>query len=117
MKTAFESTSRQIAAEMPSMKGFIGWVGVTVANRMLTITAWENASDPEQLMDRSKHPEAMKKFFASELGGSAYTSVYTVDRVNTLWVRCPSCNVMADHAARRGTCACGAALPAPMVYW
>jgi len=110
--------SRQIAAEMPSMKGFIGWLGVTIANRMLTISAWENASDPEQLMDRSKHPEAMNKFFAaSGLGASAFTSVYSVDRVNTLWVRCPSCQKMADHAARQGTCQCGAALPAPMAYW
>jgi len=108
--------SREIAAEMLSMKGFIGWVGVTVANRMLTISAWENASDPEQLMERGKHPEAMKQFFA-RLGGSAYTSVFTADHINTLWVRCPSCHVMADHATRKGTCACGATLPAPMVYW
>ena len=109
--------SRQIAAEMLSMKGFIGWVGVTIANRMLTISAWENARDPEQLMDRSKHPEAMKRFFAGELGGSAFTAVFTPDRINTLWVRCSSCQKIADHAARQGTCQCGAALPAPMAYW
>jgi steroid delta-isomerase-like uncharacterized protein len=109
--------SRQVAAEMLSMKGFIGWVGVTIANRMLTISAWENPGDPAQLMDRGKHPEAMNKFFAGELGASAYTSVYSVDRVNTRWVRCPSCTGMADHAARQGICQCGAALPAPMAYW
>jgi steroid delta-isomerase-like uncharacterized protein len=109
--------SRQVAAEMPSMKGFIGWVGVTVANRMLTISAWENASDPGQLMDRGTHPAAMNKFFAGDLGGSAFTSVYSVDRVNTLWVRCLSCQKMVDHAARKGTCQCGATLPAPMAYW
>ena len=109
--------SRQVAVEMLSMKGFIGWVGVTIANRMLTISAWENASDPEQLMDRGKHPEAMKKFFAGGLGVNAYTAVYGVDRVNTLWVRCASCQKMADHAARQGVCECGATLPAPMAYW
>jgi steroid delta-isomerase-like uncharacterized protein len=110
--------SRQVAAELPSMKGFIGWVGVTIANRMLTISAWENARDPEQLMDRSTHPEAMNKFFAGAgLGVSAFTSVYSADRVNTLWVRCSSCQKMADHAARQGTCPCGATLPAPMAYW
>jgi steroid delta-isomerase-like uncharacterized protein len=110
--------SRQIAAEMPTMKGFIGWLGVTIANRMLTISAWENASDPEQLMDRSKHPEAMNKFFATGgLGASAFTSIYSVDRLNTMWVRCRSCQKMADHAARQGTCQCGASLPAPMAYW
>jgi len=109
--------SRQVAAEMLSMKGFIGWVGVTVANRMLTISAWESASDPEQLMDRGKHPEAMKKFFAGEAGVSAFTAVFTPDRINTMWVRCPSCRKMADHAARQGMCQCGASLPAPMAYW
>jgi steroid delta-isomerase-like uncharacterized protein len=110
--------SRQIGAEMLSMKGFIGWVGVTIANRMLTISAWESARDPEQLMDRGKHPEAMNKFFAGGgLGASAFTSVYSADRVNTLWVRCPSCQKMADHAAQQGTCQCGASLPAPMAYW
>jgi len=109
--------SRQVAGEMLSMKGFIGWVGVTIANRMLTISAWENARDPEQLMDRSKHPEAMKRFFAGELGGSAFTAVFTPDRINTMWVRCSSCQKIADHAARQGTCQCGAALPAPMAYW
>jgi steroid delta-isomerase-like uncharacterized protein len=109
--------SRQIAAELPAMKGFIGWVGATVANRMLTIAAWENASDPEQLMDRGKHPEAMKKFFGGELGESAYTSVYTVARTNTRWVRCPSCKAVADHATQQGVCKCGATLPAPIAYW
>ena len=109
--------SRQIATEMLSMKGFIGWVGVTLAGRMLTITAWENARDPRQLMERGKHPEAMNKFFAGELGAGAYTAVFTADRINALWVRCPTCQKMVDHAAQQGTCACGATLPQPMPYW
>ena len=109
--------SRRIAAELPSLKGFIGWVGVTVANRMLTITAWENASDPQQLMERGKHPEAMNKFFAGELGAGAYTAVFSAERINTRWVRCAACQMMVDHAARQGTCACGATLPQPMSYW
>jgi steroid delta-isomerase-like uncharacterized protein len=109
--------SRQIAVEMQSMKGFIGWVGVTVANRMITITAWENPWDPQQLVERGRHPEAMNKFFAGELGASAYTSVFVADRINASWVRCPSCSAMVDHAARQGTCQCGATLPQPMAYW
>jgi hypothetical protein len=109
--------SRQIATEMLSMKGFIGWVGVTVANRMVTITAWENPRDSQQLMERGRHPEAMNKFFAGELGESAYTSVFAADHFNASWVRCASCSTMVDHAARQGTCACGATLPQPMPYW
>ena len=109
--------SRQIAAGLPSLKGFIGWVAVTVANRMLTITAWENASDPQQLMERGTHPEAMNKFFAGELGAGAYTAVFSAERINTLWVRCAACEKMVDHAARQGVCTCGASLPQPMPYW
>jgi steroid delta-isomerase-like uncharacterized protein len=109
--------TRQIATELLSMKGFIGWIGVTVANRMLTITAWENAGDPRQLMEQGRHPEAMNKFFGDELGAGAYTSVFTADRINAMWVRCSSCQVMVDHGARQGTCACGATLPQPMAYW
>jgi steroid delta-isomerase-like uncharacterized protein len=109
--------SRQIATEMLSMKGFIGFLGVTLADRLLTITAWENARDPQQLMERGRHPEAMNKFFANELGAGAYTSVFAADHINTMWVRCTSCQAMVDHAARQGTCACGATLPQPMPYW
>jgi steroid delta-isomerase-like uncharacterized protein len=109
--------SREIAVEMLSMKGFIGWVGVTVADRLLTITAWENAADTQQLMEGGRHAEAMTKFFGTELGGGGYTAVFAADRVNTMWVRCPSCQVMLDRATRQGTCSCGAALPEPMAYW
>ena len=116
-ENAVRELSRQIATEMLSMKGFIGWVGVTIADRMMTITAWEDPSDSSQLMTGGRHPEAMKKFFGTELGGGGYTAVFAADHVNTLWVRCPSCQAMADHVARHGTCACGATLPQPMPYW
>jgi steroid delta-isomerase-like uncharacterized protein len=109
--------SRQIATEMLSMKGFIGWVGVTIADRMLTITAWDNAGDSRQLMKGGRHAEAMKKFFGPELGGGGYTAVFAADHVNAMWVRCPSCHGMVDHAARQGACPCGAALPQPTPYW
>jgi steroid delta-isomerase-like uncharacterized protein len=109
--------SRQVATEMLSMKGFIGWVGVTIADRMLTITAWDNAGDSRQLMKGGRHAEAMKKFFGPELGGGGYTAVFAADHVNAMWVRCPSCHAMVDHAARQGACACGAALPQPTPYW
>ena len=109
--------SRQIATEMLSMKGFIGYVGVIVGDRMLTISAWENAGDPRQLMRGGQHGDAMKKFFGPELGGGGYTSVMVPDRITTMWVRCTSCQKMVDHATRDGTCTCGAVLPTPIPYW
>lgn len=114
---AVREQSRQIAAEMLSMKGFIGFLGVTVGDRMLTISAWEEPGDPRQLMRGGQHGEAMKKFFGGELGAAAYTSVFVPERINTMWVRCTGCQKMNDYAARRGTCGCGAALPQPLAYW
>jgi steroid delta-isomerase-like uncharacterized protein len=109
--------SRQIAAELPSMKGFLGWVGVTIGERMLTITAWEDPADPKQLMAGGTHREAVRKFFGTGLGGGGYTAVMVPDRINTMWVRCPSCQKMADHGSSEGRCACGASLPEPLAYW
>jgi steroid delta-isomerase-like uncharacterized protein len=109
--------SREIVGEMLSMKGFISWVGAVVGDRLMTITAWENASDSQQLMKGGRHAEAMKKFFGRELGGGGYTAVFAADRVNAMWVRCPSCHAMVDYAARQGACTCGATLPQPMSYW
>ena len=42
---------------------------------------------------------------------------FAADRINASWVRCASCSTMIDHAARKGTCQCGATLPQPMAYW
>jgi len=109
--------SRQIATEMLSMKGFISFVGVTVDDRMLTISAWEDPSDSRQLMRGGQHSDAMKKFFGSELSGGGYTSVMVPERFSTMWVRCTSCQKMVDHATRQGTCTCGATLPQPIPYW
>ena len=111
--------SRQVATELLGMKGFIGFVAATVGDRMLTITAWEDPADPRQVMQGGTHGEARKRFrgTAQTLGGGGYTAVFVPERINTMWVRCPACQKMADHAGQGGTCACGAALPAPFAYW
>jgi steroid delta-isomerase-like uncharacterized protein len=110
---------RQIATELLGMKGFIGLVTATVGERMLTISAWEHPDDPKQVTKGGTHGAAMKRFWgtADTLGGGGYTAVCVPERINVMWVRCPSCEKMADHAARQGTCACGAALPDPIPYW
>ena len=118
-ENAVRERSRVIAAELLGMKGFIGFVGATVGDRMLTITAWEGPDDPKQVMKNSTHAEATGKFHSAgqTLGGGGFTSVFVPERINTMWVRCPSCQKMADRAATPDTCGCGAALPAPFPYW
>jgi len=92
-------------------------VGVTIGHRMLTITAWENPQDPQQLMKGGVHAEAVKKFFSPELGAGAFTCVLVPERINTMWVRCEACQKMMDAERAHGVCSCGATLPAAMPYW
>jgi len=112
-----ELPGQQIATELLAAPGFLGFVGATIGERMLTVSAWEDAEAPKQVMRGGVHAEAMKKFWSGELGGGGYTAVYVPDHVNTMWVRCPSCQKMADSETPRRTCACGATLPQAMSYW
>lgn len=109
--------SQGIVQEMLSMNGFLGFVGVTVGNRQMTVTAWETAKDPRQLLAGGAHAEAMKKFFGTELAAGGFTSVWVPDRINPRWVRCSSCHRMTDHERSAGACSCGKKLPEPLPYW
>jgi steroid delta-isomerase-like uncharacterized protein len=109
--------SQGIVQEMLAMNGFLGWVGMTVGQRMMTVTAWENAKDPRQLLAGGGHADAMKAFFGTELAAGGFTSVWVPERINTRWVRCSGCQRMTDHERGAGTCSCGKKLPEPLSYW
>ena len=114
---AVQRHSQGVVEEMLGMNGFLGFVGVTVGNRLMTITAWESAKDPRQLLAGGAHAEAMKAFFGTELASGGFTSVWVPDRINTRWVRCGSCHRMTDHERAAGACSCGAKLAEPLPYW
>jgi steroid delta-isomerase-like uncharacterized protein len=109
--------SRDTAAQMSELDGFMGWVGATVGDRMLTITAWSSPEDPKQVLRVEPHREGTKGFFGSELAGGGWVSVWTPERIGSLWVRCEACGAMTDTGAEAGTCVCGAELPEPRTYW
>jgi hypothetical protein len=71
---------------------------------------------PEQLFKGGTHRAAMTRFW-SELGDAAFTSVWTPDHINPLWVRCPDCRKMADYEKNAGQCACGCTLPEAPAYF
>ena len=108
--------SRQIGMELLSMPGFIAFVGVTVGNRMLTITAWEDAQAPAQLLRGGTHVEAVRQFWAG-VSDAGYTGVLVPERINIRWARCPACGKMADHLKTKGVCECGSTLADPISYW
>ena len=110
--------SRQTAVEMLPMTGFIGWVGMTIGHRMLTVTAWESPDNPRQLLQGGIHKEATTRFFGQRgLGRTAVTSVWIPERIGALRVRCEACGWMIDSAKEGGRCDCGAVLPEAMAYW
>jgi len=109
--------SRRTAADMLSLEGFIGWVGMTIGQRMMTVTAWENPDNPRQLMRGGAHQEAMHQFFGPGLGGSAMTSVWIPERIGAMRVRCPACDRLLEAAKAEGKCECGATLPEAAGYW
>ncbi len=112
-----EDYGSTIASEMVGMDGFIAWIGVVIANRMFTITAWEDTEDALQLRRGGMHEEAMNRFFASELGSSGFTSVWKPERINALWVRCEACGSMEDYELSGGISQCGHSLPEHPPYW
>jgi steroid delta-isomerase-like uncharacterized protein len=109
--------SRRVAMEMPGLRGFLGWVGVVIGERMLTISAWDTPADPAQLMTGGAHSEAARAFLGPDVAAGGWTSVWVPDRINTLWARCSSCGKMVSRDALGTTCQCGADLGAVGSYW
>lgn len=110
-------SGRKIAMEMLAMPGFISWVGAVIGDRMMTITAWESPDAMRPLMKGGEHRSAAGRFFGNEIARGGATGVWIPGRLNPRWIRCPQCSKMADSENSRGTCECGATLPAPLSYW
>ena len=105
-----------VVAELLETPGFISWLGVTVGDRMYTITAWDSLDDPAALRRSTAHTDAMARFFGPELARGGQTGVWAPHRLDGMWVRCDACGemVLGEGPAR---CRCGAALPEPLSYW
>jgi steroid delta-isomerase-like uncharacterized protein len=109
--------SRQIAMELAGTSGFIGWVGITIGDRMMTVTAWENVSDIDSLRKEGTHKQALDAFMRGRVGEAGVTSVWIPSRIGGQFVRCPACQTMAFYETAEGRCRCGATLPRPRPYW
>jgi len=116
-KHEVSESSRKVAMEMLAMPGFISWVGVTVGDRMMTITAWESVDAMAPLMKGGEHRSAVGRLFSPELARGAGTGVWIPARLNPRWIRCTACSKMVDSEKAERKCTCGASLPAPLAYW
>lgn len=108
--------TRDTAKDMLGMEGFIDFATVRIGGCGVTISAWEKPENVRGIMKSKAHSETMKRFW-SELSDAAYTSVWTPDHINPLWVRCGACNKMNDYEKSNDSCSCGASLPEAPAYF
>jgi steroid delta-isomerase-like uncharacterized protein len=109
--------SRPLVAELTTAPGFISWLGVGVGNRLYTITAWDDLDAIQQVMRSSLHQGAVKRLFTENFCAAVGTGVWSVHRLNPLWVRCASCTQVINRAETGSVCACGQPLPESPTYW
>jgi len=109
--------SRASLIDMLGLDGFIGATTAVIGTRMVTISAWDSADAPKQVMKQGAHSEEQKKMLTGEVARHGFTSVWTKERVNPFLMRCEACGKMSrgENAAR--TCACGETLHGPVPYW
>ena len=116
-KQAVREGSRATLIEMLEMDGFIGATTATIGNRMVTISAWEDADSPRQLMRTGTHSEIQKRMYDGTLAQHGFTSVWVKERVNPYMIRCDVCGKMTRNPDDERKCRCGGQLPAPAPYW
>lgn len=109
--------SRKIAVEMLSMPGFISFVGTTIGDRMMTVTAWETAESMAPLMKGGEHRAAVGRYYGGEVGRGGWTGVWIPGRLNPSRIRCAECAKMALAESPDGKCVCGAVLPPLLACW
>ena len=107
---------RPLVAELTKAPGFISWLGMVIAGRMYTLTAWESADAVQEIMRSSLHKDAVKRFFTEGFGAAAATGVWIPHHLNPVRVRCTSCGGLSEVTPEtEGTCACGQ--PLPQAHW
>lgn len=109
--------SRATMVSMLEMDGFIGAVTASIGGRMMTISAWDNADAPRQLMRPGPHAAVSKGMMDGSLAKSGYTSVHEPVRINPYLLRCEACGKMHRGPSAGASCECGATLPEQPAYW
>ncbi|MFW5451796.1 MAG: ester cyclase [Methylophagaceae bacterium] len=112
----FSTLSRDTAAEMLAMDGFIGANLMKIGGKGYTVSAWEKPEQTKQLMTSPIHKKAMTRRY-QDLGGAGYASVWTPFYISALKVRCDSCSAVTDPEKNKGICDCGQLLPEAPPYF
>lgn len=109
--------SRRIMLGMPSMPGFLSFLGAVVGRRLYTVSAWTGPEEAHCVMRDQAHKEASSEFLRGRLGTAFHSSIWTPQRLSARWVRCPDCGATTGVQDERSECSCGSALPEPPAFW
>ena len=108
--------SRRIMLGMPSMPGFLSFLGAVVGRRLYTVSAWTRPEEVHRVMHDEAHKESAAEFFRGKLGTAFHSSIWTPYHLSTRWIRCPSCGRVSGGDGQN-QCACGSTLPELPVFW
>jgi hypothetical protein len=108
--------SHAIAAEMAQVPGFIGWVGIGIAERLYTLTLWDDPGAMGGLRASAQHKAAIRHVFETDLGTAMHTGVWVPHHLNPQWRRCPKCGTMIDPDRPDQSCPCGEPFPGRRTY-
>ena len=101
---------------MARVPGFIGWVGIGIAERLYTLTLWDDPETIGQLTANAQHKAAARQVFETNVGTALHTGVWVPDHLNPQWQRCPKCGTMIDPDRPDQSCPCGEPSPARRTY-
>lgn len=104
--------ARQIVTEMAASDNFISGSGLTVGDRMITLTAWTDAESAHRGATVPTHRAAIREFYDGGLSGAGATlSVWTSESIKLL-VHCPECDRISDCELTQTCPGCGKGLEA-----
>jgi hypothetical protein len=96
--------------------GFLSFQGAVVGRRLTTVTLWESREAARQVMREGNHKQASADMFGGSIGGAFHASVWGLERMGELWLRCEGCGGLRD--ARTATeCQCGAPVEQRPAFW
>ena len=108
--------SRAIAAEMARVPGFLGWVGIVIAERLYTLTLWDDPGTLGQLRANAQHKAAVRKMLQTDFGTAWHTGVWVPHHLNPQGRRCPKCGTVSYADRSDQPCPCGESSPARRAY-
>src|SRR5512133_4407667 len=91
--------------------GFLGWMGVVIAERLYTLALWEDPAAIRQIAASATHQAAVRQAFGPDFGAAMHTGIWVPDHLNPRWHRCWKCGTLIDPDRPDASCPCGEPLP------